>query len=84
MKTKGRLINHHKAKKFQDRITDSIVQGLIGYAYSQIFMEHLEDELEGDFDVYFLFRVLEALMRDRERLARALLGESQNENTERP
>jgi hypothetical protein len=73
----GKLINHHKAKAFLDAIPDPIVQSLIEYAYGKIFMEDLNDGLEGDFDLLFLYKILEALLRDRERLAKALTGETQ-------
>ncbi len=74
----GKLINHHKAKAFLDTISDPIVRSLIEYAYGKIFMEDLNDGLEGDFDLLFLYKILEALLRDRERLAAALAGEVKN------
>jgi len=74
----GRLINHHKAKEYLDSIPDPTVQALIQYAYGNIFVEDLNDGLEGEFDVLFLYKILEALLRDRERLAKALTGELQH------
>jgi hypothetical protein len=71
----GKLINHQKANEFLNSIPDPIVQSLIDYAYGKIFMEDLHEGLEGDFDVLLLFKILEALLRDRERLAKALTGE---------
>jgi hypothetical protein len=41
-------------------------------------MEGLIDDLEGDFDLLFFFKALEALLRDREQLAKALTGEVQD------
>lgn len=74
----GKLINHYKAKEFFDDIADPIVQALIQYAYGNIFVEDLSDGLEGEFDVLFLYKILEALLRNRERLAKALTGEIQH------
>ena len=74
----GKLINHDKAIEYLDSIADPIVQSLIQYAYGKIFMENLIDDLEGDFDLFFFFKTLEALLRDRERLAQALIGEVQD------
>jgi hypothetical protein len=71
----GKLINHHQAKAFLDNVHDPIVQSLIQYAYGNIFLEDLNEGLEGDFDLLFLYKILEALLRDRERLAKALTGE---------
>jgi hypothetical protein len=41
-------------------------------------VESLIDDLEGDFDLLFFFQALEALLRDRKRLAKALTGEIQD------
>jgi hypothetical protein len=71
----GKLINHDKAIKYLDSIADPIVQSLIEYGYGKIFVEDLINSLEGDFDLLFFFKTLEALLRDRERLAHALTGE---------
>lgn len=74
----GKLINYDKAMEYLDRIPDPVVQSLVQYAYGQIFMEDLLKDLEGDFDLLFFFKALEALLRDRERLTKALLGEVQD------
>ena len=74
----GKLINHDKAIQFLDNIADPIVQSLIQYAYGKIFVENLIEDLEGDFDLLFYFKTLEALLSDRERLAKALTGEVQD------
>ncbi len=74
----GKLINHDRAIQYLNGISDPIVQSLIQYAYGKIFMEDLLDDLEGDFDLLFFFKTLEALLRDRERLAKALTGEVQD------
>ena len=74
----GQLINHDKAIRYLGGIADPIVQSLIQYAYGQIFIEGLIDDLEGDLDLLFLFKSLEALLRDRERLTKALTGEVQD------
>jgi hypothetical protein len=71
----GKLINHDKAIEYLDSIADPIVRSLIEYGYGKIFVEDLTKGLEGDFDLLFFFRTLEALLRDRERLAEALTGE---------
>ena|ERR1700722_8736875 len=73
----GKLINHHKAKEYLDSLSDPIVQALIQYAYGNIWVEDLTDELEGEFDVLLLYKILAALLRDREKLAKALTGELQ-------
>jgi len=74
----GKLINHDKAIQYLEGIADPIVQSLIQYAYGKIFMEGLIEDLEGDFDLLFYFKTLEALLRDREQLAKALVGEVQD------
>lgn len=74
----GKLINHDKAILYLDGIADPVVQSLIQYTYGKIFMEDLTDDLEGDFDLLFFFKALEALLRDREQLAKALMGEIQD------
>lgn len=71
----GQLTNHHEAKKYLDQIEDPIVRALIEHAYSQIFLESLPAP-QGDFDVLFMYRILEAFLRDREQLSRALTGEA--------
>lgn len=71
----GKLINHDKAIQYLDSIADPVVQSLIQYAYGTIFMEDLIADLEGDFDLLFFFKTLEALLRDRAQLAKALMGE---------
>jgi hypothetical protein len=74
----GKFINLDKAIQYSDGIADPIVQSLIQYAYGKIFMEGLIEDLEGDFDLLFYFKTLEALLRDREQLAKALTGEVQD------
>jgi hypothetical protein len=74
----GKLINHGKAVEYLESLTDPIVQALIQYAYGKAFVEGLVDDLEGDLDLLFFFKALEALLRDRERLAAALTGEVQD------
>jgi hypothetical protein len=69
----GKLINHEKATAYLDTIEDPIVQSLIQHAYSKIFTEN-SMEFEGEFDLLLLFKILEAILRDREALARALTG----------
>lgn len=74
----SKLINHDKAIQYLDSIADPIVQSLIQYAYGKIFLEDLIDDLEGDFDLLFFFKTIEALLRDREQLAKALMGKIQD------
>jgi hypothetical protein len=70
----GKLINHQKAVAYLNSISDPIVQSLIEHAYSKIFTAS-EIAFEGDFDLLFFFKTLEAFLHDRERLAKALTGE---------
>jgi hypothetical protein len=74
----GKLINHDKAIEYLDSLADPIVQSLIQHGYGKIFTEDLINGLEGDFDLLFFFKTMEALLRDREMLARALTGEVQD------
>lgn len=74
----GKLINYERAIEYVDTLDDPIVRSLIQYAYGKIFLENLIIGLEGDFDLLFFFKSLEALLRDREGLARALMGEVQD------
>ncbi len=74
----SKLINHDKAIEYLGKLPDPIVQALIQYAYGKIFVEDLLTDLQGDFDLLFFFKSLEALLRDRERLAKALKGEVQD------
>jgi hypothetical protein len=74
----GKLINHDKAIEYLDSLGDPIVQSLIQYGYGKLFMEDLVNGLEGEFDLLFFFKALESLLRDRERLARALTEEVQD------
>jgi hypothetical protein len=71
----AKLINHDKAMGYLDTVADPFVQLLIQYGYEKIVMEDLISGLDGDFDLLFFFKTLEALLRDRERLAAALVGE---------
>ena len=70
----GKLINHQKAKAYLDSIGDPIVQALMEHAYSQIFVG-TTPEFEGEFDLLFFFKILQAFLHDRDRLAKALTGE---------
>ncbi len=72
----ARLINHDKAKEFWDTISDPIVQALIQYAHCLIFTK-VPYDFEGEFDLLYFYKILEAFLRDRERLAKALTGEGQ-------
>ncbi len=74
----SRLLNHDKAMQYLEGIADPIVRSLVQYAYGKIFMEGLIDNLEGEFDLLFFFQTLEAVLHDRERLAKALMGEVQD------
>jgi hypothetical protein len=67
----GKFINHTKATEYLDGIQDPIVRALIENAYGRIYVEKLPLP-DGDFDLLFLYRVLEGLLRDKERLARWL------------
>lgn len=71
----GKLINQQRAKEYLDGLADPVVQSLIQYAHGNMFVESLVDDLEGEFDLLFFYKTLEATLRDRELLARALTGE---------
>lgn len=72
----GKLIRHEEAKAYWDTIADPIVQALIQHAYSQIFVG-TPIEFEGEFDLLFFFKIMESFLRDRERLAMALTGQTE-------
>ena len=72
----GKLINHRQAKEYLDTIRDPIVRALIQHAYGQIFAG-APMPFEGEFDLLFFYKLLEAFLHDRERLADALTGQTE-------
>lgn len=65
-------INHKEGVEFLNNISDPAIRGLIEHAYLQIYVNNLSPSC--DFDVLFFFQIMEAFLRDKERLANALLG----------
>jgi hypothetical protein len=59
-------INHEEGVAFLNRIDDSTVRALIEHAYSQIYLNRISPEC--DFDVLFFFQIMEAFLRDKEKL----------------
>lgn len=70
-----RLINHAEAVAFLDTIRDPVVQALIQHAHSLIFTDAAAS-FTRDFDLLLFYKVLEALFRDRKRLANFLATET--------
>ena len=74
----GKTLNYEQAIQFLYGIEDPVVQALIQHAYSKMFTENLPP-CEGEFDLLFYFRAMEAFLRDRERLAQALTGQTDHD-----
>ena len=72
------FINHAAAMKFKDEIQDPIVRNLVMRAYGTLIFEVAPVEVQGQFDLLFFFKVLEAFLRDREGRAQELLGEDRD------
>ena len=72
----GKFINHEAASDYLNQIDDSIVRGLIRSSYDTILMSTAS--VDGEFDLLYFFRIMEEFLRNRERLAKALLGELEN------
>ncbi len=70
----ARLINHAEAVAFWKSIPDPVVQALIQHAHGLIFTD-ASDAFTTDFDLLLFYKVLEALFRDREKLANFLTSE---------
>lgn len=71
----GKLINHDKADEFFKKIEDPIVRGAIEWSYGKIFLDNIPSP-EGDFDLLFFYRILEATLRDRKIFANFLLEQN--------
>jgi len=69
----GKFINHEPASVFLNSIEDPIVQSLVRYAYQTVCMS--DAVVEGEFDLLYFFRIMEEFLRDRETLAKSLLGD---------
>jgi hypothetical protein len=65
----SRLVNHAEAVAFLSSIRDPVVQALIQHAHGLIFTD-ASDYFTTDFDLLLFYKVLEALFRDREKLAK--------------
>jgi hypothetical protein len=76
----GKFINHEPASAFLNSIEDPIVQGLVRYAYQTLCLS--DAVVEGDFDLLYFARIMEEYLRDRERLAKALLGDFGEDKTD--
>ncbi len=70
----SRLVNHAEAAAFLSSIHDPVVQALIQHAHGLIFTD-ASKYFTTDFDLLLFYRVLEALFRDREKLANFLTTE---------
>ena len=72
----GKFINHDKASEFEESITDPIVRRLVKSAYTTILMSDVT--VEGEFDLFYFSKIMEAFLHDRECLAKALAGDFEN------
>ena len=72
MNKPGKVFNHEAAHIFLQTVRDPIVKTLINNAYQTMCIS--EAAPEGEFDLLYFYRILEGFMRDREDLARALMG----------
>ena len=75
----GKLINHEPASVFLNSIQDPIVQSLVRYAYQTLCMS--DAKVEGEFDLLYFFTIMEQFLRDRETLAKALVGDFGEDKT---
>ncbi len=75
----GKFINHEPASAFLSSIGDPVVQSLVRSAYQTLCMS--EAVADGEFDLLYFFRVMEEFLRDREGLARALMGDFGEDRT---
>ena len=73
------FINKDEAIQFCKQIEDPIVRELVMDAYGTLIFKVAPVEVKGQFDLLFFFKVMEAFLRDRETLAEALRGESEDE-----
>jgi hypothetical protein len=69
----GKFINHEAASDFMNRIEDPLLQNMVRYAYQTLCMS--DAVVEGEFDLFFFFRIMEEFLRDREAVAKALMGD---------
>jgi len=74
----GKFINHEAASAFLNSIDDPIVQSLVRFAYQTTLMT--DAVVEGEFDLLYFLRIMEEFLRDRERLAKALMGDFTEED----
>lgn len=75
----GELINYDSASKFLNSIQDPIVQSLIRSSYQMICMS--SEPFEGELDLRFFFHIMEEFLRNREALAKALMGDFGEDKT---
>jgi hypothetical protein len=69
----GKFINHEPASAFLHSIDNPIVQTLVRSSYTTILMS--DAVVDGEFDLLYFFRIMEEFLRDREKLAKALMGD---------
>ena len=72
--TVGTYINNNAASEFLQKIEDPIVQHLVRLSYQTLCM--LKSDVEGEFDLLFFFQIMESFLREREVIAKLLMGES--------
>ena len=73
----GKFIKHDEASKFLNSIQDDIVRSLIISAYQTHLLSNTE--VDGEFDLLYFFRILEEFLRDREKIAKSLKGDFEDE-----
>ncbi len=69
-----RFINKGEAMAFCESVADPVVRTLLMEAYGTLIFK-TPAEVKGQFDLLFFFKVLDAFLRDRERLVRMLQGD---------
>jgi hypothetical protein len=75
----GKFINHEEASRFLNSIQDPIVQSLVRSVYQTHLLSNAE--VDGEFDLLYFFRIMEEFLRDREKLAKSLRGEFDQETS---
>ena len=77
----GKFINHEAASAFLKSIEDPIVRSLVQYAYQTTLVT--DAVVDGGFDLLYFLRIMEEFLRDRERLAKSLMGDFGEDKTGR-
>jgi hypothetical protein len=73
----GIFINHEAASEFLNNIQGPLVQSLVRASYRTILLT--DAVVEGEFDLLYFFRIMEEFLRDREKLAKSLVGDFEDE-----